>query len=132
MSMCGAVCPLGARPACPLHARSCCMLVFDLLLLNGRDLTREPQHVRRAALEREMVAQPRRVELSPAVLLRGSGSTALLAAAFGEAARRRLEGLMVKGADAPYTPEDRKAWMKIKKDYLDEAQVRVRWKHRPR
>ena len=104
---------------------SCCLFVFDLLWWNGADLTQLPQAERRARLERELVPHPSapgtaRVEASACVTLRRASQ---LAAAFRECARRGLEGLMIKGCASAYKPEDRKAWLKMKKDYLGEAQA---------
>ena len=49
---------------------SCCLLAFDLLALDGKDMPKEPLKRRRAALEAALVHQPRRVELSACRLMR--------------------------------------------------------------
>ena len=45
-----------------------------------------------------------------------------LADAFKECAEKQLEGLMLKDIRSRYVPNDRKMWLKLKKDYLPEAQ----------
>ena len=62
--------------------------------------------------------QEKQVRLSDCKLMRTSAG---VARAFGEADAQNLEGLMIKDAAGPYVPNDRKVWLKIKKDYLGEA-----------
>lgn len=82
-------------------------VVFDCLHARGRDLTREPLHARRAALEAEVRPGPR---LQVARRLAGDGL-----AAFAEARRRGLEGLIGKDPESPYLPGVRSpAWRKVK------------------
>ena len=82
-------------------------VVFDCLYARGRDLTREPLHVRRGVLEAEVRPGPR---LQIARRLPGDGLRA-----FGEARRRGLEGLIGKDPRAPYQPGVRSpAWRKVK------------------
>ena len=134
---------------------TCCLVVFDLLALDGGALTSEPLQRRRQILEAALVPQelalspsrwlslqsrPRcmeryqglaggvsftcpppqekQVRLSDCKLMRTSAG---VARAFGEADAQNLEGLMIKDAAGPYVPNDRKVWLKIKKDYLGEA-----------
>ncbi|MBM3598113.1 MAG: DNA ligase D [Alphaproteobacteria bacterium] len=82
---------------------------FDLLYLNGRDLTRLPLRERKAALA--------------ALLAANSGSALLLYSEhyldrgrefFDQACRLALEGIVSKKAEAPYTAGRNPAWLKIK------------------
>ena len=64
--------------------------------------------------------QPRRVELSSC---RRMTTADELRTAFRECVDQQLEGLMIKDVNAPYAFADRKAWLKMKQDYLkDEAE----------
>jgi DNA ligase D-like protein (predicted ligase) len=80
--------------------------VFDLLALDGEDLTGRPLLERRACL---------------ASAIRQSAALALTEAwredsqrRFAEACRAGWEGLIAKRADAPYTPGRSKDWLKLK------------------
>ena len=64
--------------------------------------------------------QPGRVELTAARL---ASSADEVRVAFREAMANHCEGLMIKGLTQPYVPGDRKAWLKLKKDYLSEAEA---------
>ena len=92
---------------------TCCLLVFDLLMLDGKSLAHLSQRKRRAALEGAMTTIERHVELSACKFMR---TAAELRAAFKEAAELRLEGLMVKDVRASYSVNDRKWWLKLKRD----------------
>jgi bifunctional non-homologous end joining protein LigD len=82
-------------------------VVFDCLHTRGRNLLRQPLVARRAALEAEVVEGPR---LRLARRLADDGF-----AAFAEAQRRGLEGVIGKDPDAPYLPGVRSpAWCKVK------------------
>ena len=88
---------------------TCCLLVFDLLLLDGKDLSQRTQKERRSTLEAELVQVPRHVELSNCRFMR---TAAEIRGAFAECAKFRLEGLMIKDIRAPYVLDSRKYWMK--------------------
>jgi bifunctional non-homologous end joining protein LigD len=82
-------------------------VVFDCLYARGRDLTHEPLHARRAALEAEVQQGP---WLQLARRLAGDGLRA-----FAAARRRGLEGLIGKDPRSPYLPGVRSpAWRKVK------------------
>jgi bifunctional non-homologous end joining protein LigD len=82
-------------------------IAFDLLYLDGRDLTSLPVEERKAVLEKVVVPSSR-VQVSPAV--RGAGVTLAQAAH-----SRALEGIVAKKLGSPYTPGKRvKQWLKIK------------------
>lgn len=95
-----------------------CLQVFDCLWLDGQDQTQLPLRRRRAALEAAICPQPT-VELSSCKHMRTAGE---LRKAFVEAESGGLEGLMIKDVESKYVPADRKLWLKLKKDYLSDAE----------
>jgi DNA ligase D-like protein (predicted ligase) len=80
---------------------------FDLLHLDGEDLTRLPLLERKTRLERLLQDTPPFVRYSSHVI--GSG-----ARVFEEAAKLGLEGIVSKAVDAPYMPGNRGTWVKTK------------------
>ena len=107
----------GAHPA---------LLVFDMLWLNGRDLTGRPLRERREEMLAALVPSSA-VEASAAKLMTTADE---LRTAFAEANAACLEGLMMKDVTSKYVPNDRKLWLKLKKDYLTDADCR-RARRRP-
>jgi bifunctional non-homologous end joining protein LigD len=86
---------------------SAVFVVFDCLYARGKDLRRLPLTERRRHLEREVTEQP---ALRLARRLADDGL-----AAFEEARRRGLEGLIAKDAGAAYEADRRSlAWQKVK------------------
>ena len=81
-------------------------MAFDLLHLDGKDLTRLPLEERKAALRR-LLGDTDVIRYSDHVI--GGGG-----AFFGEACRLRLEGVVAKRRDAPYRPGRGRDWLKIK------------------
>jgi bifunctional non-homologous end joining protein LigD len=83
--------------------------VFDLLHLDGYDLTAAPLEVRKTAL-RDLLGA---ATASPAIRYSdhvvGAGTQF-----FREARRLGLEGVISKRRDAPYTPGRGRAWLKVK------------------
>jgi len=79
---------------------------FDLLALDGKDLTRLPLVERKALLEK-LVGKPDTVRYSDHVV--GNGS-----AFFKLACKRGLEGIVSKRSDQPYTPGRGNGWRKTK------------------
>jgi bifunctional non-homologous end joining protein LigD len=82
--------------------------VFDLLHLDGQDLTGATLEARKAALEK--LLSPRRsgpIRYSSHVVGRGD-------AFFKEACRRSLEGILSKRRDRPYEPGRGQSWLKVK------------------
>lgn len=92
---------------------------FDLLFLDGKDLTGQPLAERRALLD-ELIVTTDRVLLSP--ITDGSG-----VALFAAAAAQGLEGIMAKRKTSHYRPGARsKDWLKIKVTF-DADVVIVGW-----
>ncbi|WP_428515813.1 DNA ligase D [Roseovarius sp.] len=83
--------------------------LFDILALDGEDLTGKPLSERRAALEGLMDGQPPRGPLRLSPVIEGDGAAAL--AAICEAGG---EGLISKRIDAPYRGGRSKSWIKSK------------------
>lgn len=82
-------------------------MVFDLLWIDGRDLTGQPLVERRRVLE-EAVVPSERIQISP--MVEGDG-----VALFRAAAEQGLEGIMAKRLSSPYQPEARsRDWLKVK------------------
>ncbi len=96
-----------------------CYLVFDLLSLDGHDLTSLPYRRRRELLEQldlrvEGVAVPPTFDGDPRVALAVSGE-------------RGLEGVVCKRADSRYEPGRRSAaWVKVKHQRMQEVVI-VGW-----
>lgn len=93
----------------PLHA-----FVFDILYLEGKDLTNAPYSKRRKMIEKLFKGK--------GILMPSESKTISkakdLKARFQEALSEGLEGIMAKDLKAPYTAGKRKfAWIKLKKSY---------------
>lgn len=80
---------------------------FDLLHLDGYDITRSPLSARKAALEWLMERATAVIRYSDHVTGRGPGFLA-------EACRMGLEGIISKRAGAPYSAGRGKDWLKLK------------------
>lgn len=89
------------------------LFVFDILYLDGADMTNESYRARRAAVQKLFkgkVLQPSQMKLVR--------TAKELNAIFKEALSKGLEGIMAKDLEAPYTAGKRKfAWIKLKKSY---------------
>ena len=82
-------------------------MVFDLLWIDGRDLTGQPLVERRRVLE-ETVVPSERIQISP--MVEGDG-----VALFQAAAEQGLEGIMAKRLSSLYQPGARsRDWLKVK------------------
>ncbi len=82
-------------------------MVFDLLFVDGRDLTSEPWAERRRILEETIVASDE-LQLSPVTEENG-------VALFGATAQQGLEGIMAKRLTSIYQPGGRsRDWLKVK------------------
>jgi bifunctional non-homologous end joining protein LigD len=82
-------------------------IVFDLLYIDGKDLTHQPWEARRKVLE-EVLVQSERIQLSP--VTEGEG-----VALFQAAGEQGLEGIMAKRRTSPYKPGARsRDWLKVK------------------
>jgi bifunctional non-homologous end joining protein LigD len=94
-------------------------MVFDLIFLDGTDLTRRPWEERRLLLEDAIVGSDR-VQVSPAT--EGNGI-----ALFAAAASQGLEGIMAKKKSSTYKPGARsRDWLKVKVTF-DADVVIVGW-----
>jgi bifunctional non-homologous end joining protein LigD len=82
-------------------------MAFDLLYIDGRDLTGQPLLERRRMLE-DVVVASEQIQISPAVV--GDG-----VALFRAAAGQGLEGIMAKRLSSRYVPGARsRDWLKVK------------------
>jgi bifunctional non-homologous end joining protein LigD len=94
-------------------------IVFDILYIDGEDLTSRPLNERRAILE-EAIVPSERVQISPTTETAGK-------ALFTAAAGQGLEGIMGKRLSSPYQPGARSAdWLKMKVKF-DADVVIVGW-----
>ena len=85
-----------------------CYFVFDLLHLDGQDLTGATLEARKQALE-ALVGSAGDNAIRYSKHVRGQG-----AEFFQQACRRGLEGVDAKRRDAPYEPGRGRSWLKIK------------------
>ena len=81
--------------------------VFDLLALDGEDLTRLPLEQRKARLAKLVGKRADAIRYSDHVIGHGD-------AFFKLACKRGLEGIVSKKRDAPYAPGRGKTWLKTK------------------
>ncbi len=81
--------------------------VFDLLHLDGYDLTALPQLRRKELLASLLAAPPEPIRYSDHVIGKGEKF-------FAQACRNKLEGVISKRADSPYRGGRRKEWIKTK------------------
>jgi bifunctional non-homologous end joining protein LigD len=89
------------------HKDPATLMAFDVLRVDGQDVTPLPWHERRALLERLALAGP--TWQTPPVV-HGDADVAL-----ATAARLGMEGIVAKRIDAPYRPGKRTAaWQKVK------------------
>jgi len=94
-------------------------IVFDILYIDGQNLTSRPLHERRRILE-EAIVPSEKVQISPTT--EGAGK-----ALFTAAAGQGLEGIMGKRLSSPYLPGARSAdWLKMKVKF-DADVVIVGW-----
>ena len=80
---------------------------FDLLHLDGEDLTKLPLLDRKAKLETLLRSAAPAIRFSSHVI--GNGTRV-----YEEAAKQGLEGVVSKAIDAPYRPGNRGVWVKTK------------------
>ncbi len=89
------------------------VFVFDIIYLEGADLTKKPYEERRAAIEKVF---PHGILMVEKMTLVKSAHE--LEACFSDCIKKGLEGIMAKDLAAPYTAGKRKfAWIKLKKSY---------------
>ena len=91
------------------------VVVFDVLYLNGRDLVNEgtPLREREALLRTILEPIPTFAEVVPTEHVRADDEQGLLAS-LGQVVRAKQEGLVIKRLDAPYLPNGRASWFKLK------------------
>ncbi len=103
------------------------LMVFDVLVADGRTLIDEPLSKRKSVIE--TVEWPSGLTVAPFQLIR---ERVPLESFFAEAEARRNEGLMLKAADSTYAPGKRgMSWLKWKKALatLDVAVTGVEFGH---
>src|SRR5882724_5245027 len=102
----GTLC-FAALGASERNDRSVVFYAFDLLCIDGKDLTQEPLRKRKAALKRIL---PKRdaVRLCYTEHVVGDGERL-----FNELEKRQLEGLVPKRCDSIYVGGRTRAWLKI-------------------
>jgi bifunctional non-homologous end joining protein LigD len=88
-------------------ARELLFHAFDILHLDGHDLTREPLLERKRVLERLTRDKTPSIRYTDHVLGRGGDF-------LREACKLELEGIVSKRSDAPYRPGRGRDWLKIK------------------
>ncbi|MGA7097677.1 MAG: non-homologous end-joining DNA ligase [Acidimicrobiia bacterium] len=94
-------------------------MIFDLLYLDGKDLTNEPLEERRRILE-DTIVTTESIQISP--VTKGDG-----VALFEAAKQRGLEGIMAKRSSSIYRPGARsRDWLKVKVTF-DADVVIVGW-----
>ena len=82
---------------------------FDLLSLDGEDLTRAPQIERRERLAALLKAEPAKAPVRLSEHVRGNGPEL-----FARACKAGAEGIISKKVDAPYRSGRTKTWRKLK------------------
>jgi len=80
---------------------------FDLLFLDGNDLSRLPLSERKARLEKLLSRAPKNIRYVDHVI--GNGKSF-----YSAACGHRAEGIVSKRLDAPYEPGKRGAWVKVR------------------
>jgi len=94
-----------------------CFCVFDVLLVNGRKLAKEPLRTRHEALRTVFQPVPGRMQLVAQTEVRTAGE---VVAALNDAIDKREEGIMVKDPLSLYKPDKRgEGWLKLKPEYVD-------------
>jgi len=83
------------------------LVLFDLLFLNGEDLTGEPLRVRKERLQALLSKAPPGLQYSEHHLVSGESF-------YRHACKLGIEGIVSKRLDCPYKPGDRGVWRKVK------------------
>ncbi|THC97927.1 hypothetical protein EYZ11_002564 [Aspergillus tanneri] len=92
--------------------------IFDILYLNGRDLTRYTLRDRRNALQKSVIPVHRRFEIHP---YEEATNKAEVEAALRRVVAEASEGLVLKNPRSPYRLNERHDdWMKVKPEYMTE------------
>ncbi len=94
------------------------LFAFDLLYLNGRDITQKPYRERRKLLQSIIVKNGRVIKLAEEKVLHRASE---ISEFFNEAISEGLEGLMLKKLDSPYVAGGRGFhWIKFKRSQAGE------------
>jgi hypothetical protein len=101
------------------HDAALVFFLFDLLFVDGEDLTGRPLAERKARLAELLTGTGGELQYSDHQWGRGPEF-------FKVACERGLEGIVSKRADAPYVPGDRGLWQKTKCLHTDEF-IAVGW-----
>src|SRR5690606_36018441 len=109
----------GGSPGDLVAKEPCHLIIFDLLRLRGRDLTREPLSRRRAELEQLLADVP---GTSRVVLGMQTADIDEARTWMESLAPLGIEGLVVKAANSRYSPGAR-GWAKVKHYTTTEALV---------
>ncbi|KAL4890220.1 hypothetical protein BDV59DRAFT_185069 [Aspergillus ambiguus] len=92
--------------------------IFDILYLNGRDITRYTLRDRRRALEKSIKPVHRRFEIHPYQEATGKAE---IETALRSVVAEASEGLVIKNPRSPYRLNERHDdWMKVKPEYMTE------------
>jgi len=89
--------------------------LFDCLYIDGRDLRREPQTLRRTALEQILASSKSDAAVFPSAILAPNGLET-----FALAKRKGFEGVVAKEKSAPYSEGRSQKWLKFKVHQEDE------------
>ena len=96
----------------PLH-----LFAFDVLYIDGNDLTEKPYKERRKILEK-MIKEGKNISVGEVLV---TDNVKELTKYFESAIERGMEGLIIKDLNAPYVAGARKfAWIKLKRSYKGE------------
>ncbi|XP_065834565.1 DNA ligase 4-like [Oscarella lobularis] len=95
-----------------------CFVVFDVLMVNGKNLGTAPYHQRISHLPQIFEPLVGRMMISKT---QKASTKEEIIAALNDAIDKREEGLMIKHPDSTYRPDKRKGsgWLKIKPEYID-------------
>ncbi len=89
--------------------------IFDLLWINGYDLRQLPLQTRKALLAR-VLPTSEKIRISDYIQTEGKRF-------FEAAQKQKLEGIMAKKLDSPYTSNRSRTWLKIKNQHRQEAVI---------
>ncbi|CUG92908.1 DNA ligase, putative [Bodo saltans] len=111
---------LGKHKKAQFTTACTCIVLFDIMYLNGASLLNTPLDERRNLIKTSVNFIPNRVVLSEMRQVTGTleQRTHILKKHLGHAIAEGLEGLVIKDIKSFYEPAARH-WVKLKKDYLD-------------
>jgi DNA ligase 3 len=111
---------LGKHKKAQFTTACTCIVIFDIMYLNGSSLLNTPLDERRDLIKTHVDFIPNRVVLSEMRHVSGTleQRTHILKKHLGHAIAEGLEGLVIKDVKSFYEPAARH-WVKLKKDYLE-------------